>query len=796
MLRWYGEMRSVCERHGGSVRELIGDAVMAVFGIPEVHEDDALRAVRAAVEMRDRLDELDEQLERDFGVRLLSRTGVNTGEVVVRDPNPDGALALGDPVNVAARLQSTAEPGEILLGELTYRLVRNAVRTRSVDSLELKGKAAPVSSYRLLELLPEVEGWTRDFETPLVGRELELDELCHEFRRVVRERRCHLVTVFGAAGMGKTRLAHELARSVGAEATVLTGRCLSYGEGITYSPLREIVKRAEGGRGLPALLGGSPDADAVVTGLEQAIGTGSGVAVKEETFWAVRRLAEHLAREKPLVLVFEDIHWGEPTLLDLIEQLADLIRDAPVLVLCLARPELLETRSSWGGGKLNAATILLAPLSEEESTELVSALPTGTGLAPGDRARIEQAAGGNPLFLEQMLAMLSEVGQAEGEIAVPPAIQALLSARLGRLDRAERAVLERASIEGESFHLRSVLDLTPQDERGAVVSHLESLVRKELIRSEDSAPAAGDTFGFRHALIREAAYDALPKAARSDLHERHATWLEGTLGSRVSEAEEILGYHLEQAYRYRSELGAADIDHDLARRAFEYLAAGGRRAWQRTDTSAAANLLQRASTLLPEDDPLRLELLPELGMALFSLGRPHADAVLQEAVERGRATGNRGVTSKAAISRSYERLYNEPGNVDIDELARQTEQAVDTLAKLGDDSGLARSWFLLHEIRFLNGEAAGAEQAAEHAIDHAHRSASDYEELEGLVELGWALWYGPTRVADGIRRCADLLTTRQTNRAFNAALLTILDHSARWQATFEGLVPTSSRASG
>jgi class 3 adenylate cyclase len=535
MLRWYEAMKDVCEAHGGRVRELIGDAVMAAFGIPQVHEDDALRAVRAAAGMRERLDQLNEELEREFGVRLQSRTGVNTGEVIVREPDPSGALSLGDAVNVAARLQTAAEPGEILIGEATHRLVEDAVRAEPVEPLALKGKGEPVPAYRLDEILPHAEAVTRHLETPLVGREDELFLLRRTFARAARERRCHLVTVFGPAGIGKTRLAQELCGSLEPEATVLTGRCLSYGEGITYWPLRELVAQAAAGRDIRELLEGSPDAEAIAERIEAAIGTGTRGAVKEETFWAVRRLTEALARKGALVLVFEDIHWGEPTFLDLIEHLADWVRDVAVLLVCLARPELLDERPGWAGGKLNATSVLLEGLSPAESSQLIDALAAAE-LESEARARIADAAEGNPLFVEQMLAMLAQAGNGGGEIAVPPAIQALIVARLDRLEPDERRVLGLASVEGEAFHVGAVAELSAPATREQVEAHLMRLAQKDLIRAQGPTLLGEEAFRFRHALIRDAAYEGLSKEARAELHERYAAWLERALGDRLTEA--------------------------------------------------------------------------------------------------------------------------------------------------------------------------------------------------------------------------------------------------------------------
>ena len=778
MLRWYEEMKAVCEGHGGTVRELIGDAVMAAFGVPTVHEDDVLRAVRAAAEMRQRLEILNEELERDFGLRLRSRTGINTGEVIVQDPDPTGALALGDAVNVAARLEGAAQPGEVLMGEATYRLVEDAVRVEPVEPLALKGKAEPVSAFRLLEVLPHAEALIRHFEMPLVGRELELAQLRQTWQRAMRERRCHLVTVFGPAGIGKSRLSQELASLLESEASVLTGRCLSYGEGITYWPMREIVARVAGNRSVRELLDADSDADAVAERIESAIGAGTGGAVKEEVFWAVRRLVEVLARQRPLLLVFEDIHWAEPTLLDLIEYLADWVRDVPVLIVCLARPELLDGRPSWAGGKLNAASVLLDPLSAEESSLLIGALPAAVDVAPEARERISVAAEGNPLFLEQMLAMLAQSRDGGGETAVPPAIQGLLAARLEQLEAEERRLLECASIEGEMFHLGGVVALSPPESGDAVASRLMSLVRKELIRAEPATVPGQDAFRFRHGLIREAAYEGLSKAARSDLHERHAAWLERTLGDRVVEAEEFLGYHLEQAYAYRAELGPVDTKAlQLADRAGLRLRSAGLLAFRRGDTPAAINLLERAHSLPYTDEPAWLEPAPDLGVALFQAGQlERAEFILSEAIERARALGERHTELHAWVARAPQRLYAQPDRIDIAESLRGAEAALTELQQSDDDLALARAWYLFWLLHQCTESPRGG--AAQRAFDYARRAGSRLDEAWGLAAVCESLLDGPTAATECIRIFQELLQESQndplgeaTVNAFLAPLL-------------------------
>jgi class 3 adenylate cyclase/tetratricopeptide (TPR) repeat protein len=760
MLRWYKEMKAVCEAHGGRVRELIGDAVMAAFGIPAVHEDDALRAVRAAAGMRERLERLNDELERDFGVRLQSRTGVNTGEVIVRDPDPSGALALGDPVNVAARLQTAAEPGEILLGEATHRLVRDAVRAEPVEPLELKGKGEPVSAYRLLEVLPQAEALARHLETPMVGRRRELVMLRQAFERTLDERSCHLITVFGPAGIGKTRLVQELARSVQDEATVLTGRCLPYGEAITYWPIREMLYEVTGEdvRGnLGTLLAGMEDEDIVTGRVASVVGIEEGSAAGEETFWALRRVFELLAHEQPVVLCFDDLQWGEPTLLELVEYLADWIREAPVVLLCLARPELLDERPTWGGGKLNASSLLLAPLDERESRALVDTLGEDRSIPAELRGRLVATAQGNPLFLEQMVAMLAEGEDGAGEVAVPPAIKALLGARLDRLEPEERQVLERASVEGEQFHVGAVVALT-QGDAGEIEACLRKLVAKELLRSDRPAIPTEKAFRFRHSLIREAAYESIPKEARADLHERFARWLEQVTGERADEYEEFLGYHLEQASRLLAELGSPDERAEgLADQAGRLLASAGRRAFARADVPAGVNLVERALSLLPNDSPVALELLPDLGVALFEIGsNERAESVCREAIGRARAAGDRRLECHAAVVGSLLRLYTHPEDVDLDCVRREAEQALAVFDERNDDLGRSRVYAVLFEIEWLAGRIIGAAANAERLIEYAPRAGNRPDEIRGLGDFYWVMVDGPTPVQEARERLLEI----------------------------------------
>jgi class 3 adenylate cyclase/tetratricopeptide (TPR) repeat protein len=738
MARYFEAARSCLEHHGGTVEKFIGDAVMAVFGVPTVHEDDALRALRAASELRASLTSLNDELELDYGVSLQLRTGVNTGEVVTGTLE---RLATGDAVNVAARLEQGARPGEILIGEQTRRLTRGAIEAEPVEPLSLKGKADAVNAYRLLRVIEGAPAFERRLDAPLLGRREELAQLHAAFDRVVSERGCRLVTVLGPPGIGKSRLARELSAMLVDEATVLSGRCLPYGEGITYWPLVEIFRGA---------------------GAEVELAAALSSVAAEDISWSVRKALERRARERPIALVVEDIHWAEPTLLDLLEHLVDWTRGAPLLLLCLARSDLIDVRPTWGGSS-RAETLTLEPLSPAESDELIEELLAGFRLDNVIRARITGAAEGNPLFVEQLLAMLVEGGDPEH---VPPTIQALLAARLDSLPDEEREVLERASVVGLEFEWEALGELAP-DRRRPAGALLSALVRKELIRPQE---AIEETFRFRHLLIRDAAYERIPKGLRSELHERFAGWL----GGRGEEFDEVVGYHLEQAYRCLTGLGRpGERAHALGEQAAKRLAASGHRAYARGDTRAAVNLLERAAALLPDDDPRRLNLLPPLGRALREEGQlDRADVVLSEAVERGQRAGERAVAADAGVALADLRFHRTTQTgVRREDVLREIEAAIRVFEDVGDQAGLARALLLRGKLRFWGGEAAAALPDLERATRLARDTGDHAEEGESIGYACVAMCEGPTPVEEALRRMEEIGSRRAINRGLEVRLM-------------------------
>jgi class 3 adenylate cyclase/tetratricopeptide (TPR) repeat protein len=826
MSRYFEEMRAVLERHGGTVEKFIGDAVMAVFGVPSLHEDDALRAVAAAAEMGAARDALNAELESRWGVRVATRTGVNTGEVMAGDPSHGDSFVIGDAVNVAARLEQKAAIGEVLLGDTTARLVRAATELEDAGVLEVKGKAGGVRAWRLVRMAERRSGRWRS-PGQLVGRGEQLAALESSFNAVLEEGACRVVTVLGPAGIGKTRLADELLARVEDRARVARGRCLPYGT-VTFWPLAEVVRQLAGfaadapaedaERAITALL---PDGEEpLARRVAAAIGIGAGdTSYPEETFAAVRRLFEQGARERPLVILFDDLQWAEPTFLGLVEHLTRFARKVPLLILCLSRVDLLDARPGWGGE--SGTMLTLEPLDGSETSAVLEQAAGGAALPDPVVRLLQAAAGGNPLFAEEMLRMLLEEDALERDngnwrvrreldtVPVPPTISAVLAARLERLPPAERTVIERAAVIGKDFQLQAVAGLCEQLEADAIDDQLEALAGKHIV-APGNRTEGDHGYRFVHLLMRDVAYAGMPKSLRADLHERFAELLEERRTGFDGEPDEVVGYHLEQAHVYRRELGSAGGLARLGRRAAQRLSAAGERASARGDLPAAVGLMRRAADLLPAFDPERLALLPRLGEALCDVGElAAAQEVLTDALSTARQTGDRRAEAEAALARAYARSFDDPEG-GLQDLREQAEAAIGLYGELGDSAGLARAWQSLAIVHVGACQWRAAEQARRQGLEHARAAGDHGLELRALSGLAYALYFGPSPVGSAIPAVEEILERTRGYPVAEGAVLGVLgglmsmlgrfdearDLHRRGREIFEGLGPALPVAEG
>lgn len=802
MSRYFDGMRSIIESHGGTVEKYIGDAIMAVFGIPVVHEDDAFRAVKAADEMQRALAALNDEFEAQQGLRLEVRTGIHTGDVVAGDPSAGHRLVTGDAVNTAARLEQIAAPGQILIGAETYRLVRDAVDAAPVEPLELRGKGTPVKAYAVTRVRPGATPTERRLDSVMVGRDHELASLRQAHERSVRERSCHLFTVLGAAGAGKSRLVREFLEGLEGR-RVVQGRCLTYGRGITYFPVAEAIKDAarvapddsstDVARKLDELLHREADAAAVRDHLLQIMGLSDAPATAEESAWAVRRLCETLADQAPLVVFFDDIHWAEPTFLDLVEYVVEWSRDVPVLLLCTARPELLDARPTWGGGKVNATTMLLDPLPETTCEAILGNLLAGATLPAALRDRILQSAEGNPLFIEEIVGMLIDDGRLQivdgscvvtgevSDISVPATVQAVIAARLDRLADQERRVLEAASVIGRDFNLSDIGHLSPPDVAPELNAHLMGLVRKEMLRRRRSG-GEGEGFAFRHVLIREAAYGSMPKQQRAELHEQFARWLGDTAGDRLAEHEEVLGYHCEQAYLLKRRLGLAGDAADVAAQAVRHLTTAAHRAMGRGDVSAAADLFARAAAL-EQDTTARAAIQLDQVEALMGVGDlSGADALLRE-IEATGVDPASAVAATAEVMRVLLGRMVDPATKSA-EARFAAERAIARLEELGEHRLLARAYRSLADAAAVEGQATVAMEAGEKGWEHARLAGDVWEENENLSWVVLGLTIGSVPLAELARRLTVLKERHSKDRKLHALLKHVEGQTVAWQGDF------------
>jgi len=735
------------ERHGARVERAPGLPLLAIFGAAATRESDALEATRAALAARDEL--------AAGGIRL--RAGIATGEAFVAG----GAVLAGDVLESAIRAEQAAAGGDVLVDGSAWQALAGAA------VLEPAGPGR----WRLAGLRAAAEPISRSLDTPLVGRTHELAQLLQAFERAGRERGCHLCTVLGTPGIGKSRLAHELAKAVSGRATVLTARCQGTGEGGPLGPLRDLVEVAVGpdiAAGVAAALGDDPDAALVAERLAAAVGLTTAQADRDDTAWALRRLVAALGRARPVVISLDDIHWADPSLLELVDHLVEWLRDVPVLVLCLARPELREAHPGWGASAFSSSTLLLEPLSPDESDELVAALAEPTRLAPAVRARVAATAEGNPLFIEQLLAF---VGEEDGgaPLVIPPTIRGLLNARLDALPPAERRVLELASVVGRDFTTAAVAALAAAvaalaapDERDGLGQVLHALVRRQLV-APGSEDGTGPGYRFRHQLIRDAAYESLPKRLRAELHERVADAAEDL---HATERDLVAGHHLEQACAYRAELDPDDPAlPDLARRCVERLGAAAGAELFRGNARAAAPLLERALALTGTDGSRRAALLLDLAEVRRDLGElTGAHAALDEAIALGPAP----VAAHARIL-SLRIEVQSDSRLSLDHVRREVKSAIAELEQVGDRRGLAQGWYLLAWTSLIRCHATETERALRRSVHYAREAGSGLAVRHGTHLMLGAGLFGPLPVPKAIRRCEDVLAQGPEQRIAAAA---------------------------
>ena len=759
-------VEEIVVRHGGAFVAGLGGELAWVFGVPLVREDDVARTLRAADELRVDL----EALAAAELPGLTVRIGIATGEVIAESARD----VWGDPLNQAIGLAQAAADREILIGDTTRRLAFNATRVEP---------ALDGTVWRLLGLAAR-RPISLTVHGPMVGRDEELGHARATFDRTRREGEANLLTVVGEAGVGKSRLAQELVGRLVSEATVLTGRCLSYGEGIAFWPLREAVIQAAGEEsrdGLRRLLDGADDADVVADILAAALGLAPAVSVGEQMPWAVRRLLEALASVRPVIVVIDDVHWADQPLLDLIDYLVDWVR-APVLLLCLARPELLELRPGWGGGHAHVNSIVLPPLNDTSALAMLDQHLGDRQLSDSQRARILRTAEGNPLFVEQLLQISAEDLDWDRDPQIPGAIQALLSARLDRLGPGERAFIERAAVIGREFWPTAVRELLPAEARASADEHLRALVHRGLIHPDRSVLAGEEQLRFHHILIRDVAYGSTPKSSRSDLHERFADWLVG----RSERYDEFIGYHLEQAFRYRVELGTGYATaKTLAGRAADHLASAGRRALRRGDAHAGVRLLGSAENLLEAAGRREPGVLLTLGAALSDSGDLRgAESVFTTALEQSRELHEDNLTARALIELSFNGVLVDP-SVPLSEMLRIAEDAVRTFERGGDDGGIARAWHHVAMVHWIQSRAADMEEALERAMTHAERAGDWPMQSRILGYLARAIMIGPRPAPEGVERCSVILARAGDDVVLTAVTETMLGMLEAMQGSFD-----------
>jgi class 3 adenylate cyclase/tetratricopeptide (TPR) repeat protein len=740
MVRYYTLMRDCLERHGGTVEKFIGDAVVAVFGVPVLHEDDALRALRAAIEMTEAIEALNRELRPRIGERIGIRIGVNTGEVVAAEDVPSGQLlASGEAVNVAARLQQHAAPGEILIGPVTRVLAGDAAAVTGVGELTLKGIAAPVPAWRLTALRQPPASPFRDQDELFVGRSAELARLNESLDEVRRSHRCQVVMVYGEAGIGKSRLAAELAAASGQSVVAGAGRCQLYGEGSTLHVLAEALRQLVAAARRDGVLDDGTDPD-----LRDALDwlrDGAPGELPDQLAWAATLVLHAIGRVRPVLLILDDLHAARPVLFDVLGRVADGIGDAAVLIVGLGRPELLESLS-----RRDFEPLSLGPLPHPDAVRLVASLIDTVAHQAGLVEQIAERAGGNPFFLEQLVAIIDQ----GNDDALPPTVRSVVAARLDLLDPVSQDALLRAAVPGPRFsapEFGALLDAEPAlaDPPEAL---LATLARRRLIVAE----RADGGYRFTAALIRDVAYHTLSKRARVLYHEVLARWHRVRLSG-----PDLIGGHLEQACRLSVELSPVDAQVGLRADAAETLTQAGLLALRRGDLYWAADLLERALPL-HDAEPGRLATSVHIAETRMLLGTdPDARATLREFADRAAEAGE---ASTAAHARLLLAAFELPGPDAADEALA----SVPVFAAAGDQLGLARAWLRAGQLRQLAGQYGQAEDLLWHALSYALRIDSQLEIATVAGGLATSLWRGPVPAQAAMAGCRALLTAHADGR--------------------------------
>jgi class 3 adenylate cyclase/tetratricopeptide (TPR) repeat protein len=767
---YHARVRGELERFGGTVEKFIGDAVMAVFGAPVAHEDDPERAVRAAISIRDQLAE-----EGELEVRI----GITTGEALVAlDARPDAGegMASGDVVNTAARLQAAAPVNGIVVDETTFRATERAIEYGEPQAIEAKGKAAPIQVREAIRARARV-GVERVGGAPLVGREREVTLLRETLARVIRECEPQLVTLVGVPGIGKSRLVFELFQTIESGEHGLVywrhGRSLPYGEGVTFWALGEIVKAQAGilesdgteqaGEKLRQAVERfvSEPGDAAwlerhlrpLAGLETDESSGNR---RDEAFAAWRRYLEAIADDRPLVVVFEDLHWADDTLLDFVDYLVDWATGVPLLVLCTARPELLTRKPGWGGGKPNSSTLQLSALSDEETASLLHALLGQPALDADLQSRLLEHAGGNPLYAEEFIRMLTSRPEAA---VLPETVQGIIAARLDTLPAEEKKLLQDAAVVGRVFWLGAL-----GRERWTLEERLHALARKGfVVRQRRSAVAGESEFAFRHALVRDVAYEQIPRAQRVDKHLTTADWIE-SLG-RPEDHAEMLAHHYGSATGYAR---AADQDVGLlAERGRIALRDAGDRAFALNAFPAAARYYDLATELWPRDDPERPELLLRLARAHHVSADERRERSLEDARRALLAAGRN--EQAAEVDALLAEVWWHRG--DRERCDRHLDRAAASVADLHDSPEKAFVLSQTARYRMLGGHFEDAIPVAEQALAMSDRLGLDELRAHALNNIGSSReGLGDQRGLSQIEQAAELglaLRSPEAARALN-----------------------------